>query len=48
MKIVSDKELIKKFPDEIFVPKNVSEPVFNQLFNNILSTLSKKVKKKII
>ena len=48
IKIVSDKELIKKFPDEIFVPKNVSGPIFNQLFNNILSTLSKKVKKKII
>ena len=48
LKIVSDKELIKKFPDEIFVPKNVSEPIFNQLFNSILSALSKKVKKKII
>ena len=48
IKIVSDKDLIEKFPDEIFVPKNVSEPVFNQLFNNILSALSKKVKKKII
>ena len=47
-KIISDKELIKKFPDEIFVPKNVSEPIFNQLFNNILSALSKKVKKKVI
>ena len=48
MKIVSDKDLIEKFPDEIFVPKNVSEPVFNQLFNKILSALSKKVKKQII
>ena len=48
IKIISDKELIKKFPDEIFVPKNVSEPIFNQLFNNILSALSKKVKKKVI
>jgi hypothetical protein len=48
MKIVSDKNLIEKFPDEIFVPKNVSDPVFNQLFNKILSALSKKVKKKII
>ena len=48
IKIISDKELIKKFPDEIFVPKNVSEPIFNQLFTNILSTLSKKVKKKVI
>jgi hypothetical protein len=48
IKIISDKELVKKFPDKIFVPKNVSEPIFNQLFNNILSVLSKKVKKKII
>ena len=48
MKIISDKDLIEKFPDEIFVPKNVSDPVFNQLFNKILSALSKKVKKKII
>ena len=48
IKTVSDKDLIKKFSDEIFVPKNVSEPIFNQLFNNILSALSKKVKKKII
>ena len=31
MKIVSDKDLIEKFPDEIFVPKNVSEPIFNKL-----------------
>ncbi len=48
IKIVPDKELIKKFPDEIFVPKNVSGQIFNQLFNNMLSALSKKVKKKII
>ena len=48
LKIIPDKELIKKFSDKIFVPKNVSEPIFNQLFNNILSALSKKVKKKII
>jgi len=48
IKTVSDKELIKKFPDKIFVPKNVSEPIFNQLFNKILSALSKRVKKKII
>ena len=48
LKIVPDKELIKKFPDEIFVPKNVSEPIINRSFNNILSVLSKKVKKKII
>ena len=48
IKTISDKELIKNFPDKIFVPKNVSKLIFNQLFNNILSVLSKKVKKKII
>jgi hypothetical protein len=48
LKIIPDKELIKKFPDEIFVPKNVSEPIINRSFNNILSKLSKNVKKKII
>tara|TARA_Y100000310_G_scaffold185363_1_gene185446 strand:- start:857 stop:1906 length:1050 start_codon:yes stop_codon:yes gene_type:complete len=47
LKTIPDKELIKKFPDEIFVPKNVSEPIINRSFNNILSMLSKKVKKKI-
>ena len=48
LKTIPDKELIKKFPDEIFVPKNVSEPIINRSFNNILSKLSKNVKKKII
>ena len=46
-KIISDKELIKNFPDEIFVPTNVSQESMNQTFNSILSKLSKKVKKKI-
>jgi len=47
-KIISDKELIKSFPDEIFVPTNVSQQSMNQTFNSILTRLSKKVKEKII
>ena len=47
-KIIPDKELIKKFPDEIFVPTNVSEQSLNKKFNSLLTRLSKKVKKKII
>ena len=47
-KIIPDKELIKKFPDEIFVPTNVSEQSLNKKFNFLLTRLSKKVKEKII
>ena len=47
-KIIPDKELIKKFPDEIFVPTNVSEQSLNKKFNSLLTRLSKKVKEKII
>ena len=47
-KIIPDKELIKKFPDEIFVPTNVSEQSSNKKFNSVLTKLSKKVKEKII
>jgi len=47
-KIISDKELIEKFPDEIFVPTNVSEQSLNKKFNSLLTRLSKKVKEKII
>jgi len=46
-KIISDKELIKHFPDKIFVPTNVSQQSINQTFNSILTKLSKKVKQKI-
>lgn len=46
-KIVPDVELIKKFPDEIFVPKNVSGEYGNKTFNSILSRLSRKVKKAV-
>ena len=47
-KKIPDKDLIKKFPDEIFVPINVSQNLMNGMFNSILSRLSKKVKEKII
>ena len=47
-KIISDEELIKKFPDQIFVPTNVSEQSMNNKFNSLLTRLSKKIKNKII
>ena len=47
-KIVADKELVKKFPDEIFVPVDVTEGYVNRRFNSILSRLSKKAKKSIL
>lgn len=47
-KIVSDEELIKYFPDEIFVPKNVSNGLGSKMFNSILSYLSKKTKRSIL
>ena len=47
-KLVPDKELIKLFPDEIFVPKNVSGKIGGRIFNFILSVLSKKAKRSIL
>jgi GT2 family glycosyltransferase len=47
-KLVSDKELIKLFLDEIFVPKNVSGKTGSKTFNFILSLLSKKAKRVIL
>jgi len=47
-KIVPDKELIKRFPDEIFVPVDVTEGSVNRRFNSILSRLSKRAKKSIL
>jgi len=38
---ISDKEIIKKFVDEIFVPKEVSSELNNRSFNRILAALSK-------
>jgi len=47
-KTVPDEKIIQEFPDEIFVPINVSDNFMNESFNSVLSKLSKKVKKKII
>jgi len=47
LKTVSDTELIKNFPDEIFVPTNVSNQSMNLTFNSVLTNLSKKIKKKL-
>jgi GT2 family glycosyltransferase len=47
-KIISDKELIKKFPDKIFVPENVANVSMNKFFNLILEKLSIKAKRKIL
>ena len=42
-----DIELIRNFPDEIFVPINVSQQSMNTKFNSVLTKLSKKIKKNI-
>ena len=47
-KTVPDEKIIQEFPDEIFVPTNVSDNFMNGSFNSVLSKLRKKVKKKII
>jgi GT2 family glycosyltransferase len=47
-KIISDEELIKKFPDKIFVPKNVTNGNMNNFFNSILEKLSIRSKRKIL
>ena len=47
-KIILDEELIKKFPDKIFVPENVANGNMNKFFNSILEKLSIKTKRKIL
>ena len=44
---VPDNILIRYFPDQIFVPTNVSQESMNQTFNSVLTKLSKKIKEKI-
>ena len=46
-KSVQDAELIKTFPDKIFVPTNVAKGNINTSFNSILEKLSIKAKAKI-
>lgn len=47
-KVIPDTELIKYFPDEIFVPKNVSSEFGNRTFNSVLSFLSRRAKEAIL
>ena len=47
IKLVSDEEMIKKFSDEIWIPKDVSNNFFNKLFNLILKKLSTNARKKL-
>ena len=47
IKLVSDEEMIKKFSDEIWIPKDVSNNFFNKLFNLILKKLSINARKKL-
>ena len=47
IKLVSDQEMIKKFSDEIWIPKDVSNNFFNKLFNLTLKKLSIKARKKL-
>ena len=47
-KIIPDTELIKSFPNTIFVPENVSSILGSKMFNSILSRLSKRAKRTIL
>ncbi len=46
-KLISDKELIQKFSDEIWIPTNVANNFSSRSFNYILKKLSKKARKKL-
>jgi len=43
-KVVSDSELIKKMPDEIFIPIELSNNITTKIFNKIILNVSKIVK----
>lgn len=47
-KIISDIDLIKLYPDFIFVPENVFGTVSNKLFNAVITYLSRRAKKSIL
>jgi GT2 family glycosyltransferase len=46
-KIISDKELIIKFPDSLYVPSNVAGKNTNSVFNSLIERLSKTAKKSL-
>ena len=47
-KIISDKELIRKFSDSIHVPSNVTGKNTNSVFNSVIQRLSKNAKKSLV
>jgi len=47
-KIVPDSKLIESFPDEIFVPKNVSGGIGSHIFNSLLRSTSQKARSRIL
>ncbi len=47
IKTISDEEMIKKFSDEIWIPKDIANNFFNNLFNLILKKLSINARKKL-
>ena len=44
-KIILDTELIKIFPDDIFIPEEISHSITNKIFNFVFSNLSKITKR---
>ncbi len=46
-KNISDKELILKFPDSLYVPSNVIGKNTNSIFNSLIERLSKNAKKSL-
>ena len=46
-RIISDKELIIKFPDSLYVPSNVVGKNTNSIFNSLIERLSKNAKKSL-
>lgn len=47
-KIVPDNETIKFMPNDIFVPRNISNKISSRMFNMIISYLSKTTKQRIL
>lgn len=47
-KMIPDSKLIESFPDEIFVPRNVSDGVSSRIFNLLLRSASQKAKNRIL
>ena len=46
-KIILDNEIVDLFSDKIFVPQAVASSRINNLFNNLISYLSEKARKRI-